>query len=270
MKALVKINMALSFHFKSIIFITILFILISVAHVTLLLNQREAVNIWDYLFLSLGGVFIYTQFVLFFGWVSIIFPVLIFVYRIIGNNENFELLVLNRSVSRVKWWTSKFFSIFFISICYSLWYITLHIITGSIFFSTNNNWSIFFEKNFGNIYLLNLKPLSLILLIWLLFTSGIVALSSLAQLIIIIFKNSNSANLIITIVLLLLGQGYVWGFLKREFSPLIYSSFIDLFQSRHDLSIYFNMIIYNILFLTACFVLSIYFIRYYQHPFKNS
>lgn len=269
MKKLIQLNLMLSVDLKTCLLTTMFFTLLSFAHAFNLLSNSTliSVNLWDYLLISMGGVFVHGRFWMLFGWISTIAPMLFYIYYLVGATGDFDIFVLTRIGSRGRWWMAKFLTGICLVVLYSILYLFVHLIIGTIFFSVEPNWSSFSQLNYVQILQLRIQPALLISFVWLLFVTGIMAFSIFAQAITIVFKNSSTVFIILTIMLLVLGEAYFLGFLPRELSPIIYPSFVDLFQREQDFSIYKKTISYNIFFSLISAVVCMLLTR--RYPFSS-
>lgn len=149
---------------------------------------------------------------------------------------------------------------------YSTWYFIICFIIGVSFFPFEKNYSLFFKDSLFYFMATHFPPYVLIIYIWLLFVTGIIAFCTLTQTMAIIFKNSNVFYVTLIIIFFTLGEIYIQGYIPRELSPINYPSFLDLFQNNNqDFSTFSNAIVFNIFFSLVNFIISLVLISRYKY-----
>lgn len=273
MKTLIHLNLLLVLRLKNLLITTVLFIVLALAQVNFLHVTASAAqlspNLWDYLVISSGGLFAHDHIWKFIGWFSMISPIFFYLYDLTGVTGGFDTFVLTRIKSRQGWWGSKIISTAIIVILYCTWYLFVHLIVGFLFFPAAKSWSSFAQSFYLKTLKLQFDPPILMMFIFLILVTGMIAISIFSQMTSLIFKNSVSFHIIITIIILILGVGSLRGIFLREFSPVMFPSFFDMFQDGiFHLSVYWNQLLYNFIFAFACFIISSFLIH--RYPFVSN
>ncbi|MBW7477253.1 hypothetical protein K0T92_21275 [Paenibacillus oenotherae] len=273
MKLLIYLNTLTILRLRTVLTTSIYFISLSILHLIMILQYSASryISIWDYLLLSVGGVLVNDTVIRLLVWIGVLLPVLIYLYCLPSVNGAYDIVLLTRSGSRFRWWTAKYMAIMIIISIYGVWYGIIHFITGSFFFSLQNDWGPLVKEEFIRIFQLQLSPASIIGLAMLLFVSGLLAFCTLGQSFAIFFRHSRAASVILTILLLAVYLCYsLKGLLFRELSPFHYPSFISVIQTgAHGLSAFAYFLCFNIFLSFACYLLGLAAIRRISFTGKN-
>lgn len=267
MRRLVQLNLLQTFRLKTWGITTLLFFFIAIVQVVLLHQNRLGleVNVWDYMIFSNGGVLVGGRVWQIFGWVISIFPIMLYIHHLVGVTGGFDQFLLTRAGSRGIWWLAKVIATTLLAVLYSAWFVLIHLCMGVCFYRTESTWSSYFQDQYTNLFELHVQPAVLVGLVFLIFVTGIIAFAVFAQAFLMIFKNSSTGYTVLTIVLLVFGEGYIQGMIGRKFSILTYASFVDLFQFGGAISSFFwREVEYNLIFSFCCFLLSVLLVR--RHP----
>lgn len=241
MTALCKLNLLLCFRKRTFIWTTILFLFLAITHVYLLSHlgklQGFRPDIWNFMVFSLGGVSFQTGTVLqYMIWVCSVAPLFLFMYHVHNVASGFDLFLILRSSSRAGWWSARIITLCIISILYSLWLTLCHFIIGILYFPLESGVPSY-KILYSFLNSLNYSQYEVVGLMILLLTSGLLAISIFTQSITVFFKNASSAYVLMLCLSIILGQLYLRNMLPRMFSPIFFSSFVDVFtQTKWTLS----------------------------------
>ncbi len=145
MKQLIRINLSLMVKNKMLLITALVFILISVFQALSLLtySDRQGIHLGDYYLLSMGGVLINDSYSRQLVWITVIVPVLLYTYHLVGFAGSYDVFILTRLQSRFLWWKSKFISMTVFILFYGIFLNLIHIIVGVFFFPVNRQWGSF-------------------------------------------------------------------------------------------------------------------------------
>jgi len=212
--------------------ITLLFVLLSLLHgSTVRASSVQPGDLSVYLLKSTGGLFYHSSTLEVIRWTTATLPLLFFIYRMMVQLNGYDHYVMLRMRSRSKWWIEKFVSTVLVSNFYSLWYILVHVLVGYFLFSFP------FSYDLASVGVLARLPVHSIpyridLIALLVFTTGLIALGSIAQIATLLCKKSVSMYLLFTLLLFVSGSLYVQKLIPRELSPMLYASSFDLFSNN--------------------------------------
>lgn len=231
MKTIIKLHLINLFNRKLMAYITILFIFLSLIQVYLLqsLNVDHLdVNIWDFLLLSFGGFFTQDPLVRYFGWLGILLPIIILLFKVFEINTSYETFILTRIHSRFMWYISKSVTVATTIMLYHLWLFIINLFIGLIFLKLEVNWSPFAENNLPFIIKLSTSPIKIVLYTIIQIFTGSMLISLLLFNGAIIYRNSINYYALVVIVNIGLSFYYRLEMVPRKFSPFNYGSFLEI------------------------------------------
>lgn len=253
---------------KPIILVVLaLFIVLAIAHIGVLqsLRNRYPVNIWDYMYLSLGGVMRYQRLWELFGWISTMMPLLLLVYLLELPQQYYGIL-MTRLGSRAWLWLSSSLALMIMATLYAGTYALIQLMIGVMVFSCKPYFSPFFLHNFSTVASLYPSPLHVLFFVTLLFFIGCMAFTMLAQAVALMVRRSFSLYALFSVALFAGGVAYVIGSWPRLLSPLIYGSFMDLFQMHGaNAFTYPSALADDIFAVFVCSAASIFLVRGYPY-----
>ncbi|MHB8061076.1 MAG: hypothetical protein ACYDG2_00370 [Ruminiclostridium sp.] len=264
MKQLVRINLSLLLKPKAMLLTTLVFILLSVFQALTLINYSNdmSTNIGDYFLLSMGGVLIHDNLSRQLAWIGTVIPILFYIYHLVGFAGSYDVFILTRLQSRLRWWKAKFVSMMILVVLYGVWLSFIHFIVGIGFFPIEQNWGTLIENQLSFIFNLQQSASQINFLALLTFLSGTLAFCSLVQCFALLFRNSHVYYVDVMIASVLLFGFYSQGLIARFLSPLNYSSLLDLLQTENQgLRSTNDFILYNMIIFILCFILGLIFIR---------
>ncbi|MFD2368853.1 hypothetical protein ACFSO0_02385 [Brevibacillus sp. GCM10020057] len=269
MKTNLKINL-FSQPMAFVSFITLLFVLLSVLHgISVRSVDVPSVDLSLLLIKSIGGLFFHSKILEVISWTLATLPLLLFIYRMIVQLNEYDQYILVRLQSRSKWWVGKFVSCALLSVVYGLWYIVIHVLVGSILFSFPFIYKI---NSVGAIARLHVPSITgrIDLMALFVFLTGLVALGAVALIAALLCKRTGSAYLLFTLFLFVSGVLYVNRLIPRELAPMMYPSFLDLFSYdfRYDRVVYALSLNASITLL--CLVMGLIFTRSAAFAFRTN
>lgn len=264
MKQLVRINLSLLLKPKAMLLTTLVFILLSVFQALTLFNYSNGIstNIGDYFLLSMGGVLVHDNLSRQLAWIGTVIPILFYIYHLVGFAGSYDIFILTRLKSRLRWWNAKFVSMMILVVLYGIWLSFIHFIVGMGFFPIKQSWGSLIENQLSFVSNLQQSALQINFLALLTFLSGTLSFCSLVQYFAVLFRNSHVYYVGVMIATVLLLGFYSQGLMARFLSPLNYSSLLDLLQTESKgLRSANDFILYNMIIFILCFVLGLIFIR---------
>jgi hypothetical protein len=232
MSKLIKINLLSSLRPRLLWIITVLFIVLGLTNSYKLSSNSSVeninVNVWDFLLLSVGGLNITANLWDFLGWISVIVPIILFVHHLREANRSLDLFMFVRSSSRIRWWLAKIIALTVIVLSYSLLLFFVQFLTGIFFFSFSTGWSSYTAEMYPLLVDLNWEPIVVFCEIFIIFVSGLLAFSMIAQTLSLFWQNTMVVYVVYLIASVVLGRLYLTETLSRASSPLHYASFVDL------------------------------------------
>lgn len=275
MKELVKLNLILSFRWKSFLLVSGYLLLLAMARVFLTSNEAEPVevNLWDFLIQSQGGLKVdaSVQMWKYAGWVGSLAPLLFFSHHIAGLTHGYDLFLLTRSGSRSLWWSAKLVSVMILAVLYGTWFLLIHCFAGICFFSVEEGWSPYFSLAFPELVQLHMEPWYLLGIIWAVFVLGTITVTFAILTTTLFFRNTTHAYVLVTVFLFGLGAMYLYGWVSKRVALFFYPSLLDSFQQgQSSLQILGDLLSMNIMFLLFCVVIGLFKIRRYNLSWTSS
>lgn len=177
-------------------------------------------------------------------WISLITLLLILTRSTNEILYGFDIMILSRSNSKIKWWLSKVISSILITITYSLFIVITSYILSYVILKNNNLSKLIYYPNLGS-------PLKLLILSICILTTGCICIITLFQFINLIFDNNPKSYIILIIISIILCVLYENNFISRLLSPLYYPSLLDL---NYNIKEILSSIVFNILstFVNIC------------------
>ncbi|MGZ4122185.1 MAG: hypothetical protein ACXVC1_00695 [Tumebacillaceae bacterium] len=227
----IKIYYRLCVHRKSLLLLTALLLFLALLRVVFL-NQRAHVyaldvNLWDYLLFSLGGVHVHDSLIVLVGWVLSLCPLLFFNYNLFGENRRYDSYLVARIGSRWRCWVAKMTAHLLVALSYGCLLLLIHLVVGLVFYSGQAKWSSFFVALLPEAASHG-EPFVLFGYLALLLLTGMLAFAQFTQFFATVFRYGVSTHLVWTVLIFVASQLYVFHFLPRLLSPMMYASAVDL------------------------------------------
>jgi hypothetical protein len=262
MPTLFKLNVLLTLRLRTWGLVTVLFLLLALAHAQLLAGRSPSLNLWDYLLFSGGGLIVHDRFLTLIGWLASLVPMLMFLSHLTSVTGGYDAFLLFRAGSRGRWWLAKMLAMVCLAVLYALWYWALHLLVGVVIYPTADGWSAFASEAYGQAISLDVQPWLLLVRVWLLFVTGLVAVAAWAQTLTLPFRHSVGGQVILAAILFAASAAFVQGVWPRELSPLLYPSFRDLFQQGAEgWNSYWSALRFNVLAAVAATILCVLMLR---------
>lgn len=263
MLRLSQLNLYLTIRLKTGLITTGFFIVLALVHVKIIQSTDSySFHFWDYLLISIGGIFIQDSIWKLFGWMSAIVPIMFYLFHLIGVMGGYDLFLFLRSRSRIRWWTAKYIAILLLTTFYAVWYVLVHAFVGLIYFPIDSQWGSYVQLIGLN---QNHKPFIMLVIVFLIFVTGLIAFSAIAQL--TLMRRKTSTGLILfSIFIYISGIAYLEGLLPREVTPIMYPSFLDLIaQNMTWEELITNTLVCNTTVFFCCFLISCFWNRKYEY-----
>ncbi|MCB2293529.1 hypothetical protein LGK95_08345 [Clostridium algoriphilum] len=163
-----------------------------------------------------------------FQWMLLISILLLLVQFSTSIIGGFDVLLLTRSGSKLKWWMAKVVSLVLINFIFTIMLMLITKIISYVVFPDINKWSACTRLYYPNIYASSIDPNKMELIIFCILITGFIALTTLFQTINLIFNNFPNSYIVILILCIILGLLYSQGVIPRVLSPINYPSTLDI------------------------------------------
>lgn len=163
-----------------------------------------------------------------FQWMLLIGILLVIVQFSTSIIGGFDIFLLTRSGSKLRWWIAKVISLILINFIFTTMLMSTTKIISYVAFPTLNKWNAYTYLYYPNIYASNIDPNKMELIIFCILITGFIALTTLFQTINLIFNNYLNSYVLILILCIVLGVLYMQGIIPRILSPINYSSTLDI------------------------------------------
>ncbi|MFX0549700.1 hypothetical protein ACOAKC_10245 [Hathewaya histolytica] len=166
--------------------------------------------------------------------------------------DDFDLMILIRAESRIKWWTSKLLSLAIVVFIYVLLLLLEGYILSIIIFKNTPSFSKYSSIYYPNISEFQGSFYTLQAIVITIITTGFLAISTLFQTISVAFNNNKRCYTTLIVVTIILGMLYNKGLIPRQLSPMHYASSIDI---NPNIKSYISYISFNlVVFLGSSFI----------------
>jgi hypothetical protein len=161
-------------------------------------------------------------------WMLLIGILLLIVQISTSIIAGFDIYLLTRSGSKLRWWIAKVVSLVLINFMYTIMLMIITKIICCVVFKNSNKWSAYSYLYYHNIYASNIDPNKMQLIVFSILITGFIALTTLFQTIKLIFNNYSKSYIVILIICIMLGILYMGGIIPRILSPINYPSTLDI------------------------------------------
>ena len=142
--------------------------------------------------------------------------------------SGFDIFLLSRSGSKLRWWIAKVLSLVLINFIYTIMLMFITKIICYAVFKNFNQWNTYTYLYYHNIYASKISPNKMQLIIFFILSTGFIALTTLFQTIKLIFNNYSKSYIVMLIICIILGVLYMGGIIPRLLSPINYPSTLDI------------------------------------------
>lgn len=210
------------------------------------INNIEGINVIyaDGILNICGGVYKNFLLIKLITWLILTITLLMITQSTTCIMSGFDILLLTKAESKLKWWASKVISLIIITLLYSFFILILSKVIFSIFFTNAQVWSNYSKVYYPNIYNSTMKPREIEFMLTSVFVTGFIALTTLFQTLNSLLNNTVKAYISIFIVFIILSILYSNNLLIRALSPFNYPSILDM---DCNVVTYARNIIFNIL-----------------------
>ncbi|MBV4438233.1 hypothetical protein [Clostridium tyrobutyricum] len=234
---------------KNILLVIILLLFLDSSQLVFMLNDAKLNNVTasqlDFLIRIGGGIQQNFNLFQYIKWIIVICTLLLLVENINNTNKGLDLMLISRTDSRFKWWSSKIIALILLNIFYVVLFFGMQKLISMIFLPSTNIWSSYLKIYYLKFYNSSLAPKEFQIIILGILLTGFIAISTLFQTINLIFSSNEKVFIIAVIVFLISGVLYMNRSVPRVLSPLNYSSTMDILPNIqcYARSIFLNIIL---------------------------
>lgn len=202
----------------------------------------------DFFIKIYGGV--HSKFFIFqyIQWIVVICTLLLIIENIINSYKGLDLMIINRSGFRLKWWSSKIISLFLLNIIYIIAIIVIYKILSIIFLCPSNYkiWSTYSKIYYIDLYNSTINPDKVLFMCLCIMLTGFIAISTFFQTINEITNNNIKIFIVFITIMVINGILHMNNLIPRVLSPLNYPSILDITPNVGN---YIKCIILNIVLI---------------------
>lgn len=216
MKFLIKLNLIQSTQIKYVVFTSLFFLIFVIFQVYFFRTIEPDLqkNLLDFFLYSFGGFRVEDPLLTYYAWLIIILPFTSLLYTLFDRNTAYEIYVLSRISSRLRWLVAKYISVLLLVLFYIIWIVIIHILVGSTVFNHEWRWSNFSLSHFSFLVDLSTNPM---IVAWITLAKlfvGIMEMSALLFILSLVFRHK--LNFYITFVLVIIAFSFCY---KIEILP---------------------------------------------------
>lgn len=163
-----------------------------------------------------------------FQWLLLIGILLLLVQSSTSIIGGFDVFLLTRAGSKLRWWTSKVLSLILMTFIFTIVLMVITKIYSKIAFPTLNKWSTYTHLYYPKIFASSISPHKMELIIFCVLFTGFIAITTLFQTINLFFNKYANSYIVILILCIILGVLYMQGIIPRVLSPINYPSTLDI------------------------------------------
>ncbi|MPQ31359.1 hypothetical protein E4V42_07905 [Clostridium estertheticum] len=163
-----------------------------------------------------------------FQWILLIGILLLLVQSSTSIIGGFDVFLLTRAGSKLRWWTAKVLSLILLTFIFTILLMVITKILSHIAFPAFNKWSQYTYLYYPKIFASSINTHKMEFIIFCVLLTGFIAITTLFQTINLIFNKYANSYVVILILCIMLGVLCMQGIIPRALSPINYPSTIDI------------------------------------------